>query len=164
MLEYLIDNIFVEFGGRIYQQTIGVPMGTNYAPLLADLFCFVCFIRMRRSFTRSQQFNLTYRYIDDVLTLKYTKFVEYLEFIYPSELEIKETTQATTSTLYLDCYLFRLFDKTEWLQLSHCELSVSEQLYPFSTSIRSLRFTVNPVCKSLFRVSGLYSMRESAQY
>ena len=32
MLEYLIDNIFVEFGGRIYQQTIGIPMGTNYAP------------------------------------------------------------------------------------------------------------------------------------
>ena len=29
MLEYLIDNFFVEFGGRIFQQTIGIPMGTN---------------------------------------------------------------------------------------------------------------------------------------
>ena len=38
MLEYLIDNIFVEFGGRIFQLTIGIPMGTNCAPLLADLF------------------------------------------------------------------------------------------------------------------------------
>ena len=38
MLEYLIDNIFVEFGGRIFQQTIGILMGTNCAPLLADLF------------------------------------------------------------------------------------------------------------------------------
>ena len=27
MLEYIIDNIFVEFGGRIFQQTIGIPMG-----------------------------------------------------------------------------------------------------------------------------------------
>ena len=26
MLKYLIDNIFVEFGGRIFQQTIGIPM------------------------------------------------------------------------------------------------------------------------------------------
>ena len=34
MPEYLIDNIFVEFGGRIFQQTIGIPMGTNCAPLL----------------------------------------------------------------------------------------------------------------------------------
>ena len=37
MLEYLIDNVLVEFGGRIFQQTIGIPMGTNCAPLLADL-------------------------------------------------------------------------------------------------------------------------------
>ena len=36
-----------------------------------------------------QQFNFTYRYIDDVLSLKNTKLAEYLEFIYPRELEIK---------------------------------------------------------------------------
>ena len=36
----LIDNIFVEFGGRIFQQTIRIPMGTNCAPLLADLFLY----------------------------------------------------------------------------------------------------------------------------
>ena len=40
MLEYLIDNIFVEFGGQIFQQTTGIPMGTNCAPLLADLFLY----------------------------------------------------------------------------------------------------------------------------
>ena len=40
MLEYLIHNIFVQFGGRIFQQTIGVSMGTNCAPLLADLFLY----------------------------------------------------------------------------------------------------------------------------
>ena len=40
MLEFLIDNIFVEFGGRLFQQIVGIPMGTNCAPLLADLFLF----------------------------------------------------------------------------------------------------------------------------
>ena len=30
----------MEFGGRIFQQTIGMPMGTNCAPLLADLFLY----------------------------------------------------------------------------------------------------------------------------
>ena len=35
--KFLIDNIFVQFGGRVFQQTIGIPMGTNCAPLLADL-------------------------------------------------------------------------------------------------------------------------------
>ena len=41
MLEYLIDNIFVEFGRRIFQQTIGIPMGTNCASLLAYLFLYL---------------------------------------------------------------------------------------------------------------------------
>ena len=38
MLNFLIDNIFVQYGGRVFQQTIGIPMGTNCAPLFADLF------------------------------------------------------------------------------------------------------------------------------
>ena len=42
MLDFLIDNIFVqfEFGRRVYQQMIGIPMGMNCASLLADLFLF----------------------------------------------------------------------------------------------------------------------------
>ena len=37
---FLIDNIFAMFGGRVFQQTVGIPMGTNCAPLLADLFLY----------------------------------------------------------------------------------------------------------------------------
>jgi hypothetical protein len=37
MLEFLIDNIFVMFGGRVFQPTVGIPMDTNCTPLLADL-------------------------------------------------------------------------------------------------------------------------------
>jgi hypothetical protein len=33
MLEFLIDNILGMFGGRAFQQTIGIPMGTNCCPL-----------------------------------------------------------------------------------------------------------------------------------
>jgi hypothetical protein len=40
MLEFLIDNIFVMFRGSVFQQTVGIPMGTNCAPLLADLFLY----------------------------------------------------------------------------------------------------------------------------
>ena len=29
MIEFLIDNIFVQFGGRLFHQVIGIPMGTN---------------------------------------------------------------------------------------------------------------------------------------
>ena len=32
MVDFLIDNIYVEFGGHVYQ--VGIPMGTNCAPFL----------------------------------------------------------------------------------------------------------------------------------
>jgi hypothetical protein len=38
MLDFFIDNIFVQFSGLVFQQTISIPMGTNCVPLLADLF------------------------------------------------------------------------------------------------------------------------------
>ena len=40
MVEFLIENIDVEFGGHVYQQTVGIPMGANCAPLVADLFLY----------------------------------------------------------------------------------------------------------------------------
>ena len=40
MLEFLIDSIFVPFGGTLLQQVVGIPMGTNCAPLIADLFVY----------------------------------------------------------------------------------------------------------------------------
>ena len=43
-LHYLLDNIFIRFGSKSYRQIVGIPMGTNCAPLVADLFLF-CYER-----------------------------------------------------------------------------------------------------------------------
>ena len=43
-LDYLLDNIFIRFGSKLYRQIVGIPMGTNCAPLVADLFSF-CYER-----------------------------------------------------------------------------------------------------------------------
>ena len=40
MIEYLVDNIFVQAGNKIFRQGIGIPMGTDCAPLLANLYLF----------------------------------------------------------------------------------------------------------------------------
>ena len=42
-LVYFLDNIFIRFGTILYRQTIGIPMGTNWAPLVADFFSFFFF-------------------------------------------------------------------------------------------------------------------------
>ena len=42
MIEFLVDNIYVRFDGQIFQQMVDIPMRTNCAPLLADLFLYSC--------------------------------------------------------------------------------------------------------------------------
>ena len=39
-LIYHLDNIYIRFGTKLYRQIVGIPMGTNCAPLVADLFLF----------------------------------------------------------------------------------------------------------------------------
>ena len=43
-LSYLLDNIYIRFGTKLYRQIVGFPMGTNCAPLVADLFLY-CYER-----------------------------------------------------------------------------------------------------------------------
>ena len=43
-LHYLLDNLFIRFGSKLYSQIVGIPMGTNCALLVADLFLF-CYER-----------------------------------------------------------------------------------------------------------------------
>ena len=35
---------FIRFGTKLYRQVVGIPIGTNCAPLVADLFLF-CYER-----------------------------------------------------------------------------------------------------------------------
>ena len=44
-MSYLFDNIFVRFDPKQQRQIVEIPMGTNCTPLVADLFCFVFFMK-----------------------------------------------------------------------------------------------------------------------
>ena len=106
MLEFLVDNIFVVFAGKVFQQKIGIPMGTNCAPLLADIFLYSYeaeFIQSLLSVGKKRlayHLNFTYRYIDDVLSIINPDFE-----MYPPGLEIKDTTESNTSASYLNLLL-----------------------------------------------------------
>ena len=86
-------------------------MGTNCAPFLADIFLYSYeaeFIQSLLSIGKKKlasQFNFTYRYIDDVLSINNPDFENYLGQMYPAELEIKDTTESNTSASYLDLLL-----------------------------------------------------------
>ena len=40
MIEYLVDNIFVQVGNKVFRQCVGIPMRTDCTPLLANLHLF----------------------------------------------------------------------------------------------------------------------------
>ena len=93
---FLIDHIFVEsLVVSFLQQTVCIPMGATCAPLLADLFLHHYEADFLQNLINSgkkyvaQNFNFTYRYIDDVLSLNNHTFGA--NIIYPGELEIKDT-------------------------------------------------------------------------
>ena len=109
-LVYLLDNIFIRFGTKLYRQTIGIPMGTNCAPLVADLFLF-CYERdFMKSLSRENQtdiievFNST-RYLDDLLNIDNIYFDQMVDRIYPTELQLNRANSSETEVPVLDLNL-----------------------------------------------------------
>ena len=100
MLEFLIDNIFDQCGGCIFQQT----------PLLADTSphsCeadFITDLIQKKQHRLARSFILSFRYIDDVLLLNNPSFRDLTHRIHTIELEIKDTYNTVKSTSYLDLH------------------------------------------------------------
>jgi hypothetical protein len=111
MLEFFIENTFAMLSGRVFQQTVGIPMRINCTPLLPDLFIYsydVYFIQgllKKNEMKLVRSFNFTFRYIDDVLSLINSRFGDFIDRINPIELEIKDTTNTDRSDSYFDLNL-----------------------------------------------------------
>lgn len=54
MLEFLGDSIYVVFGNHVFEQSVGIPMGTNCGPLLVDLFLYSCEAEFIQIFVREK--------------------------------------------------------------------------------------------------------------
>ena len=72
MLHFLLDNVYIQVGDRVFQQCIGIPVGTNCTPLLADLlhdYESTAMIVFSQGGPIPKSFSLTRRYIDDLITI-----------------------------------------------------------------------------------------------
>ncbi len=56
-ITFLIDNIYVKFGDNIYHQTLGFPMGTDCASLLADRYLYTYEYDFLDSLTKSKKLH-----------------------------------------------------------------------------------------------------------
>ena len=86
-------------------------MGTNCAPLVADLFLF-CYERdFMLSLSDAYQsgvieaFNSTSRYLDDLLNIDNNFFDSMVNHIYPSELQLNKANVSDTEASFLDLHI-----------------------------------------------------------
>ena len=110
-LSYLLDNIYIRFGTKLYRQIVGIPMGTNCAPLVADLFLY-CYERdFMDSLNHDNQadvieaFNSTSRYLDDLLNIDNPYFEGMVNQIYPPALQLNKANISDTEAPFLDLHL-----------------------------------------------------------
>ena len=81
-------------------------MDTNCAPLLADLFLYSMMQTSYRNFSRKTKRRQPDPLISyDVLSLNNSRFCDFVDRIYPIELEIKDTTDTDRCASYLDLHL-----------------------------------------------------------
>ena len=105
---FLMKNIYVQFVGMVYQQIVGIPKGTNCAPLIADLFLF-CYERDFMSYLhKSKQYDLidifndTSRYLDDIFTIDNPEFEKHIPGIYPTEFRLNKAKHSDEETCFLN--------------------------------------------------------------
>ena len=110
-LHYLLDNIFIRFGSKLYRQIVGIPMGTNCAPPVAELF-LVCYeSHFMLSLPDNNQtdiieaFNSTSRYLDDLLNIDNPYFQQMVGQIYLTELQLNKAKSSDTEAPFLDLNL-----------------------------------------------------------
>ena len=121
-LSYLLDNIYIRFGTKVYRQNVEISMGKNCAPLVADLSLY-CYERdFMDSLNHDNQadvmgllIRLQGTYIDNPY------FEGMGKQIYPPELQLNKANNTDTEAPFLDLHLYianvfissKIYDKRE---------------------------------------------------
>ena len=95
----------------VLQHIVSIPMGTSCAPFLADLFLysfeadFIQGLLKKNEKKLARSFNFTFRYVHDVLPLINIRLGDFVDRIFPIELEIKDITDTDRFASYLNIHL-----------------------------------------------------------
>ena len=105
-LSYLLDNIYIRFGTKLYRQIVGIPLGTNCAPLVADLFYTatkeISWILLAMTINLMLSSS---RYLDDLLNIDNPYFEGMVKQIDPPELQLNKANKTDTESPFLDLHL-----------------------------------------------------------
>ena len=150
-----MDNTNIRFGNKQYRQIFGDSMGTDCAPLVADL----CLFYYERDFMTSlsdynqadiiESFNSTSRYLDNLFDIENHYFEGMINQIYPPELQLNKANTSDTEAPFLDFHLSisngfvssKIYDK-------HDKFTFLNDDAPYQPSVMMLH--ISPLMECIF--------------
>ena len=125
-IDFTIDNCFISYNHLVFKQTIGIPMGTNCASHLANIFLhiyektFICKLMEEGNIEYISKLGTIFRYQDDLINFGNSNIAnDILNNIYPKDMIIKNTNLSSNNVTYLDLaitmkddqYHYKSYDK-----------------------------------------------------
>ena len=112
LIQFLVGNIYVVNGDTCRRQVIGIPMGTNCAPALANLYLYAyesIFMDglMAHDLRTARDCHMTFRLIDDVLSVDNPRIQQCTDDcaedggIYPRALRLNNTSISRSEVQFL---------------------------------------------------------------
>ena len=126
LIEFVISNTYFQFGNDVYKQEVGIPMGTDCAPWLANLtlfayeFSFMADNMKANNFDICRRLSNCFRYIDDITAINDGELFENIyKSIYPNTLTLKKMNNVNNKADVLDIcvhvvnnhFVCKLYDK-----------------------------------------------------
>ena len=103
LIKFQLDHTYFVFGGKVFAQKIGIPMGTDDGPELANLhlhqqeFEYMKNLQ-KKNIYKARYLNNTFRYIDDVTCINSgDKMIEIMTDIYGPNLKLNKKCRHTSS-------------------------------------------------------------------
>ena len=126
-IAYVLSNCFFNIGDQLFRQTIGIPMGLDPAPFMANLFLYYYeskYLKQLKkiSLGRARKFGNVFRFIDDLSAINDGgEFEKGFKDIYPEELELKRENIGILEASFLDLeitiinkqFRLKLYDKRD---------------------------------------------------
>ena len=128
VLNYVMKNAYFQINNQVFQQIIGIPMGSDPAPFIANLSLYFYenkFLDKLKAedLPRARRLRHVFRFIDDLIAMNDDdEFSKTFKEIYPEEMVLKPENEDPQSSSYLDLQIdvdenifdFKLFESFEY--------------------------------------------------
>ena len=147
-LKFVLHNSYVQFAGFIFLQILGIPMGGNASPDIADLYLAWCeFVYIEKlvktDIQLAKKFNYNSRYIDDIATPNFKGFGDIAKEIYHTDLILEPSAGSGMSDTFLDLHI-RVVSNRFMIGIYHKvdDFSFDVINFPFPSS--NIRYSEGP--------------------